>query len=284
MNTTKSANVLAGGVPTPEQLEKIHLQSKAPLSAEQVYCFSVQLCSDRPDRDFERFDTAALPVLAELFIGKTGICDHEWSARRQLARIFDTSVEQSDGASVLVAWAYMLRDEESLPVIEKIEAGIHREVSVGCAMGEVRCSICGSPYGTCEHRKGESYGGETCYGVLCDPRDAYEFSFVAVPAQPEAGVRKGFGEDARQKELERDAALGQRYLASLKGESVRLALSLGIGVERTLLEAMVRSLDEGHLLALNKALRELRDKKYPVTTQLPGTKGEPFGIGSEFLI
>ena len=100
MNTVKSALLGKGGVPTPEQLAKINLQSKAELKAEQVYCFSVRLCDDQPDRDFERFDTAALPVLAELFIGKTGICDHQWSADRQVARIFDTQVvREDDGAS-----------------------------------------------------------------------------------------------------------------------------------------------------------------------------------------
>jgi len=128
VNTKKSAQLCAGGVPTPEQLTKINLQSKTELSADQVYCFSVQLCNDQPDRDFERFETAALPKLAELFIGKTGICDHEWSAQRQIARIFDTKVESSGTVTTLLAWAYMLRGEESNRLIEKIEAGIHREL------------------------------------------------------------------------------------------------------------------------------------------------------------
>ena len=195
MNVTKSSALGPGGTPTPAQLEKINLQSKTALTAEQVYCFSVRLCDDQPDRDFERFDLAALPKLAELFIGKTGICDHEWSARGQVARIFDAWTEPEGSATILRAWAYMLRGELADPLIANIEAGIHREVSVGCAMGKTVCSICGEPYGSCEHRKGKVYGGKTCYGVLCDPVDAYEFSFVAVPAQRDAGVMKAFGEE-----------------------------------------------------------------------------------------
>ena len=33
-------------------------------------------------------------------------------------------------------------------LIADIEGGIKKEVSVGCAMGQARCSICGEPYGT----------------------------------------------------------------------------------------------------------------------------------------
>ena len=42
----------------------------------------------------------------------------------------------------------------------------------------------------CEHRHGKTYDGTLCVMALDDPQDAYEVSFVAVPAQPEAGVIK----------------------------------------------------------------------------------------------
>lgn len=285
MNTVKSALLGKGGVPTPEQLEKINMQSKAELMAEEVYCFSVRLCDDQPDREFERFDTAALPILAELFIGKTGICDHEWSAQGQVARIFDAWTETAGEATLLRAWAYMLRGGENDPIIAKIEAGIHREVSVGCAMEKTLCSICGAEYGSCEHRKGEVYNGEVCYGVLCGPKDAYEFSFVAVPAQSAAGVLKGFSEnDAHLADLTHKAELGERYLSAQRSQSVRLALSLGLQVERRILETMAAALDEPSLCTLNEALGTLRDKKFSCKTQLPSTKNQPFGIGTEFLI
>ena len=53
-------------------------------------------------------------------------------------------------------------------------------------MGRSVCSICGSDYGSCGHRKGESYDGQVCCAILQEPMDAYEFSFVAVPAQKKA--------------------------------------------------------------------------------------------------
>ena len=77
MDVKKEANAAGVGVPTGQQLEKINALAKGKLTAEQVYVFSVRLCDDQVDRDFERFDTAALPELAKLFVGKSGIVDHK---------------------------------------------------------------------------------------------------------------------------------------------------------------------------------------------------------------
>ena len=281
MKTTKACTLCSGGTPTPEQLEKINRQSRAALTAEQVYCFSVRLCDDRPDRDNERFDTDALPRLAELFIGKTGICDHSWSAKDQVARIFDARTEPEGEATILRAWAYMLRGEHTDPIIANIEAGIHREVSVGCAMAKTRCSVCGADYGSCEHRKGEVYGGQTCCCVLSEPVDAYEFSFVAVPAQPAAGVMKGFREDGS---IQKNAELARRYMASLRAEGVRLTLALGLDVDKSILETMAGALNEDQTRALNGALRTIWNRKFACVTQLPAPKEAAFGFGTEYMI
>ena len=193
MEVKKETDVRPSGEPTAVQLEAINAQAKAELTAEQVYVFSLRLCDDQVDRDFERFDTAALPALAKLFIGKTGIVDHKWSSDSQVARIFETQVVQEDGIRYIKAWAYIRRGGNADEVIADIEAGIKKEVSVGCAMGRAVCSICGSDYGVCGHQKGERYDGQVCCVILKEPMDAYEFSFVAVPAQREAGVLKGLG-------------------------------------------------------------------------------------------
>ena len=69
------------------ELEAVNRFAKTPLAAEQVYTFSLRLCDNEVDRDFERFDAAALERLGELFVGKSGVFDHQWSARGQTARI-----------------------------------------------------------------------------------------------------------------------------------------------------------------------------------------------------
>ena len=95
MEIKKATEVAGGGVPVGRQLEAINALAKAELTAEQVYVFSLRLCDDQVDRDHERFDTEALAGLAKLFIGKTGILDHRWSAGNQVARIFETEVLHS---------------------------------------------------------------------------------------------------------------------------------------------------------------------------------------------
>lgn len=160
------------------------------LTPEDVFVFRCIACDDQVDRDFERFPVESLQKLAALFVGKTVIHDHNWSSKKQQARIYAASVEVRDGANCLVSECYMLRNDATKDVIAAIEGGILREVSVGCSVSRAVCSVCGEDYGTCGHRKGIEYDGAICHVDLLDPIDAYELSFVAVPAQPGAGVTK----------------------------------------------------------------------------------------------
>ena len=201
MQVKKETQIHSSGIPSAAQLEAINAQAKANLTQEQVYVFSLRLCDDQVDRDFERFDSFALPELAKLFIGKTGIVDHRWSTENQVARIFAAEVVREESVSYIKAWAYIRRGGHGDEVIADIDAGIKKEVSVGCAMGRSVCSVCGSEYGTCGHQKGEYYDGQLCCVILQEPMDAYEFSFVAVPAQRNAGVIKGFRGQKCLKEL-----------------------------------------------------------------------------------
>ena len=75
-----------------EDLALINALAKAELTAEQVYVFTLRLCDNEVDRDFERFDGETLERLGELFVGKSGIFDHQWSAGGQTARLYKTQV------------------------------------------------------------------------------------------------------------------------------------------------------------------------------------------------
>ena len=298
MEIKKATEVAGGGIPAGHQLEAINALSKAELTAEQVYVFSLRLCDDQADRDFERFDTEALAGLARLFIGKTGILDHQWSAGNQVARIFETEVVREDRVSYIKAWAYIRRGGRVEELIADIEAGILKEVSVGCAMGMAVCSVCGSEYGTCGHRKGEHYDGQLCCAILREPMDAYEFSFVAVPAQREAGVLKTlgkgrrelkaladeFGAQAEYRELAKLARLGREYETLLADEVVRLCLSLELGVEEPVLRSIVKKVSAEDLGALKKALELRLNEAMPLKTQLPGDRGCKDEVESGFLI
>ena len=287
MEIRKEASAAGVGVPNAVQLEKINALAKGTMTAEQVYVFSVRLCDDQVDRDFERFDTEALPTLAKLFVGKSGIVDHKWSAGGQLARIFDTEVMEEDGVTGIKAWAYIRRGGAGDEWIADIEAGIKKEVSVGCAMGLSVCSICGSEYGSCGHRKGEYYEGDLCCAILREPVDAYEFSFVAVPAQRSAGVLKGMGGRVSLKELAEEfgaqeefrglwkqAQLGLAYQKQLSDEVVRLCLMMGLKLSEPVLRSAVEKLAGSDLVPLRDALREQAAGKYPLQLQLGAVRGE----------
>lgn len=288
MEIQKAAMAAAGTEVSAAQLEKINRFTKKPLKQEEVYVFSVRLCDDQADRDGERFDTAALPELARLFVGKTGILDHNWSAEVQMARIFETQVVRENGVSYIRAWAYMLRCDKTADAIAAIDGGILKEVSVGCSMGRSVCSVCGADMGTCQHRKGEQYGNEICVAVLKEPRDAYEFSFVAVPAQREAGVIKGFGDGtmkaAEFRRLQQDAELGKQYRRELQDSIVRLGLVLDFGLDEEALRFVAKAMDDTQLHKACKAMQRKADALYPPVCQLPRAGRETEPVSAEFLI
>ena len=296
MEIKKATEVSGGGVPVGHQLEAINALAKAELTAEQVYVFSLRLCDDQVDRDHERFDTEALAGLAKLFIGKTGILDHQWSAGNQVARIFETEVVREERVSYIKAWAYIRRGGRAEELIADIEAGILKEVSVGCAMGMAVCSVCGSEYGTCGHRKGEHYDGQLCCAILREPMDAYEFSFVAVPAQREAGVLKALGGGKTLKELAdefgaqgeyrvlfKEAQLGRQYAKQLQDDVVRLCLSLELGVAEPVLRSVFGAATGENLLAVKAALEDRLAESMPLMTQLGGRRSTE-ELESGFLI
>ena len=169
---------------------------------------------------------------------------------------------------------------------------------MGCGMGLGVCSICGSEYGTCGHRKGEYYDGQLCCAILKEPLDAYEFSFVAVPAQRNAGVLKAlggsgkclkelaeeFGAQAEYRALFKEAQLGRQYRKELEDDVVRLCLSLELGADRDVLRGVVKCAAAEDLMKLKGALEEKLVQSMPVMTQLGCSLGQQEEIESGFLI
>lgn len=209
-------------------IDKINRFTKAQFDIDRLYVFSVVLCNNDIDRDNEKFSIESLNQLSTLFLGKTGISDHSMKSSDQKARIFDTKVEKLEGRKTadgedfyqLKAKAYMVKSQENMPLITEIEAGIKKEVSISCSMGKSICSICGADKRSmqCEHISGREYKGKTAFTVLSDARDAYEFSFVAVPAQREAGVTKSFN-------LMEESSNMTEIIKSLRGCKKEIVLS-----------------------------------------------------------
>lgn len=275
INKCCDADTLSNSPDSHDDLALIHQFSKRPLRDEEVYRFSVKLCDNEIDRDGERFTYESLRTLADMFVGKTGLFDHQWSAEGQLARIYRTELCDGEGCTgagdaycYIKAYAYMLRNEKNQAWIDEIEAGIKKEVSVGCSVAKTVCSVCGKDYNNCEHQKGLVYQGKRCFAELCDPVDAYEWSFVAVPAQPSAGVMKHFaagslrdcvkqfGSPALFRELEtleKQAQFAKTHIAQLRRDVVRAMLCADDSFDGETAEAIAAKLDVSELAELHRS-------------------------------
>lgn len=194
-----------------QYMADINQFTRKELSPEEVYVFPVSLCNNDIDRDCEQFTLDSLVDLSKLYVGKTGISDHNPTSSNQCCRIFKTSVDPVPGKKNKIgedfynlnALAYIMRTPQNESLIADIDAGIKKEVSVGCSVARNVCSICGKDYyrdEECTHYKNKSYDGKTCFVKLENPVDAYEFSFVAIPAQPEAGITKAYDKKIKKKE------------------------------------------------------------------------------------
>lgn len=318
----KQGTVEKGGTPGPEDLEKIGRYTRREFAAGELYAFPVVLCDNEVDRDGERFTAAALEKLAELFVGRPGIFDHARKAENQAARIYECRVERDpervtstgEPYARLAAKAYLPRTEKNAELIARLDSGIQKEVSVGCSVGKVTCSVCGADLrnGGCQHERGKTYGGKLCCAELGDPRDAYEWSFVAVPAQREAGVVKryeysdgtGGTEDLvktvreargpvtltreqgaalleKLEALEREAAFGRAYRDGLVKSLVRCESLSRPEIPAQAVRRAAEGMSVGDLECFEAACRKQAEKTVPLSPQLAGDGERKTADGNE---
>ena len=128
--------------------------------------------------------------------------------------------------------------------------------------------------------------------------DAYEFSFVAVPAQREAGVLKAiggrnrtlkeladqFGAQAEYRSLFKEAELGRQYRKELEADVVRLCMTLDLGTEYEVLQGIMKNAGAEDLQKFRDALEKRTAEFLPVTTQLHAGFDKAAAVESGFLI
>lgn len=280
--------IIKGFQATPQDLEQINKLTRREFNADELYTFSVILCDNQVDRDFERFDNDALTTIAQLFIGKTGIFDHETKSKNQAARIYDTEVVTEDDYTCVKGKVYMVKSNKNSDIILDIDGGIKKEVSISCNVTSAICSICGADAKktSCSHKKGKSYKNELCYHILGGVMDAYEWSLVAVPAQKNAGVTKNFDVEGVKKTmrdtetlvksfasgdeqtlsaveaigifeyinaLEKSAKLGEYYRNDLIKEVCRLSFLTSETIPANIISSVAQKLDINELKAYKKA-------------------------------
>lgn len=306
---------------TDADLALINKYTVKELKADEVFTFNVILCDNDVDRDIESFSVSALEELAKRFVGVTGIFDHNPKSSNQSARIFfsecikipERTTATGEEYVCVKAKAYMPLTEKNADLIKEINAGIKKEVSISCAVGEYTCSICGSDmrYNHCSHVKGELYDGKLCYCTLSEINDAYEWSFVAVPAQVNAGVTKSYAKEIENMEncikaikdgcavklseneakqlasyivkLEKAAKDGEIYRRSLTEETVKFAILSVPSLSGESIEKMCSGVETQELVGIRNAFRKKAEDIIPLTPQLKAKEEKTSKVNNDFI-
>lgn len=202
----KSFNIVKNesGVANDESLALINRNAITPLKVEEVFVFDVILCDNEPDRVGDMFTRKALEMIAEKSKSLIGISDHAWDSGQVHARLYDTIVveDSEKKTSTGESYTYVLGRAYTLAkftdFVDKIRSGILKECSISFDSVDDTCSICGKhthkrgdDKAVCEqgHTALENYEGKQCVNVIDNIEDVYEWSFVAVPCQRNAGIK-----------------------------------------------------------------------------------------------
>lgn len=198
-----------------DDILKINELGRTELTEDDLYIFNLRACDGLKDRVADRMSDTFLQQFADRINAKSIplLKDHDWSADKQIGRVYKASVETDEnGVKFVKATAYTLKSNTEL--VEKIEAGILKELSVSFD-GLATCSICGEPMekdwdgrGHCknQHIAGETYEDKQCESILTECTDVYEVSIVAVPCQPNASIIKKLNQSETAPERQASAS------------------------------------------------------------------------------
>lgn len=210
---------------TEDDINKINELTLEKVEESDVFIFKATMADNmQDDRNNYPFTFKALQDLKKLYKGKTVLFDHERKSTNQIARIYDTEIiinnsaknEIGEPRTELIAKIYMIKTSTNADLIAEIKGGIKKEVSTSCTVNSLVCNICNvdNLVKPCTHYPGRQYTlkdgkSKMCNFQICGCSEAYELSFVAVPAQPRAGVHKNFNE---KKELEIKSRLNLAFV------------------------------------------------------------------------
>ena len=228
---------------TDEDLKKINKYTLSPVKAEDVFIFKATIAdNEQDDRNYMPFNLKALQDLNKLYPGKTMLKDHSRRADNQIARVYDTELVQNANKKTelgelhteLVAKIYMIKTDSNKDLIAEIMGGIKKEVSTSTVPKKMICNICNGDGRKCRHWPGAEYtvedGSPTgtkkrCKMLLDGATEAYELSFVAVPAQPRAGTHKSIGFNKSVDDIEEETPKTENNNAEMDSRLLSLKMS-----------------------------------------------------------
>ena len=155
----------------------------------------------------------------------------------------------------------------------EIKNGTESTVSIGVIAHDVRCSICGQQLAggeTCEHERGVTYNGETCYWDI-HSMEAKELSYVIVPSDVYAKNRKIYTATTKSGEKTQiteslDDSIKKGEQKQMAAEEIQKELTEA-KAKITTLEATVSELTEAKK-ASEKTVTELTEAKSALEKQV----------------
>lgn len=154
-------------------MEKINKFEKAALNENDVIILTFVLADNEIDTNNEQLCSSTLCELSHLFEGVNGTV--HLSKSEINSRIFECYVDIVDGNQTrngeqycrLIARAYVKKFLLSDNDIKEISNATFNESTLGAAVSERICGICGNPVGKCNHND---------YTKLLNATDAYEWN------------------------------------------------------------------------------------------------------------
>ena len=242
---------------TPEMLEKINRFAPKTQKAEDLYVRKFLLAHDTIDRDRERFPESMLTDFVNTLPGKSFLFAHDGRNYLPIGLWFDAVTESitpekfkeltgedvrfppgQTMVKVLFAWNYMLKSEENKSMIDNIDAGIYRHVSIRFNASDL------NPI---------KEDGLTLYYEYFGPGEAEEGSLVWLGGQNGATSQKA----AKDKELpisdlNGDVHIKQQNQEELMLKGLKSALSLDDDASESVVAKKVRE-----IVARNKTLEPI---------------------------
>jgi len=215
---------------TDFELIKNFLKSE-DIKPEDLFVYPVRLCDNCKDRDGEMFSDTALESVSRLAVGVVGIKNHDWVSENAHSRIYKAEIEEIDGIKSVIGYAYTMVTDSTQEFINNIKSGLLQEISIGFSA--------------------KNYVEVDGIRIIEDVEEVFEWSFVAVPAQPKAGVVKNMSKEvasmeleARLKELEQEIETKSLKLKELE-DSVAEKDAKITELQTAIVEATIKSAVEG---------------------------------------
>lgn len=177
-----------------DDLAKINKFTVKPVESKDVVVYTALLIDDKITRNHTQYNKDFQSMLLSLpagegnFIGSPILFgenkDHQHTASSQVGRIFDAwqvvSKEKNYG---VMAKIYLLK-ETNEDLINKINSGVLKEMSISTKVEMPLCSICRQNVSVCDHTPGQN----GCHIIMSGKGFVAEASFVAVPGSNSAKI------------------------------------------------------------------------------------------------